>query len=164
MTTGTDIKMGTSEISTYHDGTNLSTFDVIFRTSNTAFRIADSSTTSSVLLFIDKTFGTTINTQHFTNNALSTFNENVTVVNAKTLFVNDIQDASGDAIDITAGTVTINGSLIDNSDARLKYDVDLLKSNCISMIKKFNRKKFSRKDRDDKDAIHIGYIADDLVM
>ena len=46
MTTGTDIKMGTSEISTYHNGTNLSTFDVIFRTSNTAFRIADSSTTS----------------------------------------------------------------------------------------------------------------------
>ena len=28
MTTGTDIKMGTSEISTYHDGTNLSTIDV----------------------------------------------------------------------------------------------------------------------------------------
>ena len=39
MTTGTDIKMGTSEISTYHDGTNLSTIDVIFRTSNTAFRV-----------------------------------------------------------------------------------------------------------------------------
>ena len=36
------------------------------------------------------------------------------------LFVNDIQDA--------AGTVTINGSLINNSDARLKYGVDLLKT------------------------------------
>ena len=72
-----------------------------------------------------------------TINASSTFNENVTVVNTKTLFVNDIQDASGDAIDITAGTASINGSLIDNSDAKLKYDVDLLKSNCISMIKKF---------------------------
>ena len=163
MTTGTDIKMGTSEISTYHDGTNLSTIDVIFRTSNTAFRVSDASSTPSVLLSIDKTFGTTVNTGSFTNNAPSTFNENVTVVNTKTLFVNDIQDASGDAIDITAGTVTINGSLIDNSDARLKYDVDLLKSNCISMIKKFKPKKFKRKDRDDKDAIHIGYIADDLL-
>ena len=71
---------------------------------------------------------------------------------------------SGDAIDITAGTVTINGSVIDNSDARLKYDVDLLKSNCISMIKKFKPKKINRKDRDDKDAIHIGYIADDLLQ
>ena len=40
MTTGTDILMGTSEISTYYDGTNLSTIDVIFRTSNTAFQIA----------------------------------------------------------------------------------------------------------------------------
>ena len=163
MTTGTDIKMGTSEISTYHDGTNLSTIDVIFRTSNTAFRVSDASSTPSVLLSIDKTFGTTVNTGSFTNNAPSTFNENVTVVNTKTLFVNDIQDASGDAIDITAGTVTINGSLIDNSDARLKYDVDLLKSNCISMIKKFKPKKITRKDRDDKDAIHIGYIADDLL-
>ena len=163
MTTGTDIKMGTSEISTYYDGTNLSTIDVIFRTSNTAFRVSDASSTPSVLLSIDKTFGTTVNTGSFTNNAPSTFNENITVVNTKTLFVNDIQDASGDAIDITAGTVTINGSLIDNSDARLKYDVDLLKSNCISMIKKFKPKKFKRKDRDDKDAIHIGYIADDLL-
>ena len=163
MTTGTDLKMGTSEISTYYDGTSLSTIDVIFRTSNTAFRVADSFTTPSVLLSIDKTFGTTVNTESFTNNAPWTFNENVTVVNTKTLFVNDIQDASGDAIDITAGTVTINGSLIDNSDARLKYDVDLLKSNCISMIKKFKPKKFKRKDRDNKDAIHIGYIADDLL-
>ena len=83
--------------------------DVIFRTSNTAFRVSDSSTTPSVLLSIDKTFGTTVNTGSFTDNASSTFNENVTVVNTKALFVNDIQDASGDAIDITAGTVTING-------------------------------------------------------
>ena len=163
MTTGTDIKLGTSEISTYYDGTNLSTIDVIFRTSNTAFRVSDSSSTPSVLLSIDKTFGTAINTNSFTNNAPSTFNENVTVVNTKTLFVNDIQDASGDAIDITAGTVAINGSLIDNSDARLKNNVDLLKSNCISMIKKFKPKKIKRKDREDKGAIHIGYIADDLL-
>ena len=68
MTTGTDIKMGTSEISTYYDGTSLSTIDVIFKTSNTAFRVADSSTTPSVLLSIDKTFGTTVNTGSFTNN------------------------------------------------------------------------------------------------
>ena len=117
MTTGTDIKMGTSEISTHYDGTNLSTIGVIFRTTNTALRVADSSTSSSVLLSIDKTFGTTVNTGSFTNNASSTFNEHVTVVNTKTLFVNDIQDASTNAIGITAGTVTKNGSLIDNSDA-----------------------------------------------
>ena len=29
--------MGTSEISTYYDGTHVSTNDVVFRTSNTAF-------------------------------------------------------------------------------------------------------------------------------
>ena len=69
MTTGTDIKMGTSEISTYCDGTNLPTIDVLFRTSNAAFRVSDSSTTPSVLLSIDKTFGTTVNTGSFTNNA-----------------------------------------------------------------------------------------------
>ena len=83
MTTGTDIKMGTSEISTYHDGTNLSTIDVICRTSNTAFRVSDASSTPSVLLSIDKTFGTTVNTESFTNNAPSTFNENVTVAGTK---------------------------------------------------------------------------------
>ena len=85
MTTGTDIKMGTSEISNCYDGTNLSTIDVIFRTTNTAFRVADSSTSSSVLLSIDKTFGTTVNTGSFTNNASSTFNENVTVANTKNI-------------------------------------------------------------------------------
>ena len=57
----------------------------------------------------------------------------------------------------------MRGSLIDNSDARLKYDVDLLKSNCINAIKKFKLKKFNRKYRDAKDATHIGYIADDLL-
>ena len=31
------------------------------------------------------------------------------------------------------------------------------------MIKKFKPKNFKRKDRDDKDAIHIGYIADDFL-
>ena len=72
MTTGPDIKMGTSEISTYYDGTSLSTIDVIFNTSNTTFRVADSSTTPSVLFSIDKTYGTTINTESFTNNAPST--------------------------------------------------------------------------------------------
>ena len=83
MTTGTDIKLGTSEISTYYDGTNLSTIDVIFRTSNTAFRVSDASSTPSVLLSVDKTFGTTVNTGSFTNNAPSTFNENVTVAGTK---------------------------------------------------------------------------------
>ena len=87
MTTGTDIKMGTSEISTYYDGTSLSTIDVIFRTSNTAFRVSDASSTPSVLLSIDKTFGTTVNTESFTNNAPSTFNENVTVAGTKKMFM-----------------------------------------------------------------------------
>ena len=94
---------------------------------------------------IDKTFGITVNTVSFTNNAPSTFNENVIVFNTKTLFINDIQDASGNAIAITATTVTINGSLVDNSDARFKYDIDLLKSNCIIIIRKFQPKKFKRK-------------------
>ena len=83
MTTGTDIKMGTSEISTYYDGTSLSTIDVIFRTSNTAFRVSDTSSTPSVLLSIDKTFGITVNTESFTNHAPSTFNKNVTVAGTK---------------------------------------------------------------------------------
>ena len=87
MTTGTDIKMGTSEISTYYDGTNLSTIDIIFKTSNTAFRISDVSSTPSILLSIDKTFGITLNIESFTNNAPSTFNENVTVARTKKHYV-----------------------------------------------------------------------------
>ena len=87
MTTGTDIKMGNSEISTYYDGTNLSTIDVIFRTTNTAFRVADSSTTSSVLLSIGKTFGTTVNTGSFTNNASPTFNGHLTVAGTTNCYV-----------------------------------------------------------------------------
>ena len=64
---------------------------------------------------------------------------------------------------MTAGTVTINGSLIDNSDARLNYNVDLLESNCFHMKNKFQPKKFKRKCRNDKAAIHIDYIADDFL-
>ena len=110
MTTGTDIKLGTSAISTYYDGTNLSTFDVIFRTSNTAFRVSDSSTTPSVLLSIDKTFGTTVNTGSFTNNASSTFNENVTVAGTKKLLCNTLEPSTGTNIDLTATTVTEPGT------------------------------------------------------
>ena len=163
MTTGTDIKMGTSEISTYYDGTNLSTIDVIFRTSNTAFRIADSSSTPSVLLSIDKTFGTTVNTESFTNNAPSTFNENVTVAGTKKLLCNLIEPATGTNIDLTASTVTINGTFVDSSDSRLKYDIDNIKSNCLNIIKKFKPKKFKRHDRNDGDKTHIGYIADEVL-
>ena len=162
MTTGTDILMGTSEISTYYDGTNLSTIDVIFRTSNTAFRIADSSTTSSVLLSIDKTFGTTVNTGSFTNNASSTFNENVKVAGTKKLLCNLIEPATGTNIDLTATTVTINGTFVDSSSALLKYDVDLIKSNCVNVIKKFKPKKFKRNDRNDNGAVHIGWIAEEV--
>ena len=129
MTTRTDIQMGTSEISTYYDGTNLSTIDVIFRTSNTAFRIADSSSAPSVLLSIDKTFGTTVNTESFTNNAPSTFNENITVAGTKKMLCNLIEPSTGTSIDLTASTVTINGTCVDSSDSRLKYDTDNIKSN-----------------------------------
>ena len=163
MTTGTDIKLGTSEISTYYDGTNLSTFDVIFRTSNTAFRIADSSSTPSVLLSIDKTFGTTVNTESFTNNAPSTFNENITVAGTKKMLCNLIEPSTGTNIDLTATTVTINGTFVDSSDSRLKYDIDNVKSNCMNIIKKFKPKKFKRHDRNDGGKTHIGYIADEVL-
>ena len=163
MTTGTDILMGTSEISTYYDGTNLSTIDVIFRTSNTAFRVSDSSTTPSVLLSIDKTFGTTVNTGSFTNNASSTFNENVKVAGTKKLLCNLIEPATGTNIDLTATTVTINGTFVDSSDSRLKYDIDNVKSNCMNIIKKFKPKKFKRHDRNDGGKTHIGYIADEVL-
>ena len=163
MTTGTDIKLGTSEISTYFDGTNLSTFDVIFRTSNTAFRVSDSSTTPSVLLSIDKTFGTTVNTGSFTNNASSTFNENVTVAGTKKLLCNTLEPSTGTDIDLTATTVTINGTFVDSSDSRLKYDIDNVKSNCMNIIKKFKPKKFKRHDRNDGGKTHIGYIADEVL-
>ena len=163
MTTGTDLKLGTSEISTYYDGTSLSTIDVIFRTSNTAFRIADSSSTSSVLLSIDKTFGTTVNTGSFTNNAPSTFNENVTVAGTKKMLCNLIEPSTGTNIDLTATTVTINGTFVDSSDSRLKYDIDNIKSNCMNVIKKFKPKKFKRHDRNDNGKTHIGYIADEVL-
>ena len=163
MTTGTDIKMGTSEISTYYDGTNLSTIDVIFRTSNTAFRVSDASSTPSVLLSIDKTFGTTVNTESFTNNAPSTFNENVTVAGTKKMLCNLIEPSTGTNIDLTASTVTINGTFVDSSDSRLKYDIDNVKSNCMNIIKKFKPKKFKRHDRNDGGKTHIGYIADEVL-
>ena len=162
MTTGTDIKMGTSEISTYYDGTNLSTIDVIFRTSNTAFRVSDASSTPSVLLSIDKTFGTTVNTESFTNNAPSTFNENVTVAGTKKMLCNLIEPSTGTNIDLTATTVTINGTFVDSSSSLLKYDIDLIKSNCINVIKKFKPKKFKRYDRNDNGAVHIGWIAEEV--
>ena len=162
MTTGTDIKMGTSEISTYHDGTNLSTIDVIFRTSNTAFRVSDASSTPSVLLSIDKTFGTTVNTESFTNNAPSTFNENVTVAGTKKMLCNLIEPSTGTNIDLTASTVTINGTFVDSSSSLLKYDIDLIKSNCINVIKKFKPTKFKRHDRNDNGAVHIGWIAEEV--
>ena len=163
MTTGTDIKMGTSEISTYYDGTNLSTIDVIFNTSNTAFRVADSSSTPSVLLSIDKTFGTTVNTESFTNNAPSTFNEHITVAGTNKLLCNLIEPSTGTNIDLTATTVTINGTFVDSSDSRLKYDIDNIKSNCMNIIKKFKPNKFKRHDRNDDGKTHIGYLADEVL-
>ena len=158
MTTGTDIKLGTSEISTFYDGTNLSTIDVIFRTTNTAFRVADSSTSSSVLLSIDKTFGTTVNTGSLTNNASSTFNEHVTVAGTKKLLCNTLEPSTRTNIDLTATTATINGTFVDSSDSRLKYDIVNIKSNCMKV------KKFKRHDRNDcgKTQTHKGYIADEV--
>ena len=61
-----------------------------------------------------------VNIGKFTNNDPSIFKKNVIVINTKTLFVNDIQDISGDAIDFIAAIVIINENLIDNSDAKLK--------------------------------------------
>ena len=162
MTTGTDIRMGTSQISTYYDGTSLSTI-VIFRTSNTAFRVAHSSTTPSVLLSIDKTFGTTVNTGSFTNNAPPTFNENVTVLGTKKLLCNTLEPSTGTNIDFTATTVTINGTFVDSSDSRLKYDIVNIKSKCMNVIKKFKPKKFKRHDRNDGGKTHIEYIADEVL-
>ena len=163
MTTGTDIKMGTSEISTYYDGTNLSTIDVKFNTTNTAFRVIDNATVFSTLLSIDKTFGTTVNTGSFTNNAPSTFNENITVAGTKKMLCNLIEPSTGTNIDLTATTVTINGTFVDSSDSRLKYDIDNIKSNCMNVIKKFKPKKFKRHDRNDNGKTHIGYIADEVL-
>ena len=163
MTTGTDILMGTRKISTYYDGTSLSTIDVIFRPSNTAFNVSDSSTTPSVLLSIDNTFGTTVNTESFTNNSSSTFNENVTVLGTKKLLCNLIEPSTGTNIDLTTSTVTINGTFVDSSDARLKYDIDNVKSNSMNVIKKFKPKKFKRHDRNDDGKTRIGYIADEVL-
>ena len=163
MTTGTDILMGTSEISTYYDGTNLSTIDVIFRTSNTAFRVSDSSTTPSVLVSIDKTFGTTVNTENFTMKCFMNFNEDVTVLGTNKLLCNTLEPSTGTNIELTATTVTINGTFVDSSDLRLKYDIDNVKSTCMSIIKKFKPKKFKRHDRNDGGKTHIGYIADEVL-
>ena len=155
--------MGTSAISTYYDGTNISTIDVIFRTSNTAFRVSDSSTTPSVLLSIGKTFGTTENTGSFTNNASPTLNESVTVVGTKRLLCNTLEPSTGTNIDLTATTVTINGTCVDSSDSRLKYDIDNVSTNCMNIIKKFKPKKFKRHDRNDGGKTHIRYIADEVL-
>ena len=163
MTTGTDIKMGTSEISSYYDTTNLSTIDVKFNTTNTAFRVIDNATVFSALLSIDKTFGTTVNTGSFTNNASSTFNENVTVAGTKKLLCNTLEPSTGTNIDLTATTVTINGTFVDSSDSRLKYDIDNVKSNCMNIIQKLKPKKFKRHDRNDGGKTHIGYIADEVL-
>ena len=62
MTTGTDIKMGTSEISTYYDGTN------------------------------------------------------VTVAGTKKMLCNTLEPSTGTNIDLTATTVTINGTFVDSSE------------------------------------------------
>ena len=115
-----------------------------------------------MLLSIDKTFGTTVNTESFTNNAPSTFNENTTVAGTKKLLCNLIEPSTGTNIDLSATSDSINGSLIGNSSALLKYDVDLIKSNCINIIKKFKPKKFKRKDGNDNGAIHLGWIAEDV--
>ena len=42
-----------------------------------------------------------------------------------------IEPSTGTNIDLTATTVTINGTFVDSSDSRLKYDIDNVKSNCM---------------------------------
>ena len=78
------------------------------------------------------------------------------------MLCNLIEPATGTNIDLTATSVSIHGRLIDNSSALLKYDVDLIKSNCINITKKCKPKKFKRKDRNDNGAIHLRWIAEDV--
>ena len=59
--------------------------------------------------------------------------------------------------------MTINGTFVDSSDSRLKFDIDNIKSNCMNIIKKFKPKKFKRHDRKDDGKTHIGYIADEVL-
>ena len=110
-----------------------------------------------------KTFGTTVNTESFTNNALSTCNENVTVLGTKKLLCNTLEPSTVTNIDLTATTVTINGTVVDSSDSRLKYDIDNIKSDCMNIIKKLKPKEFKRHDRNDDGKTHIGYLADEVL-
>ena len=111
----------------------------------------------------DVIIGRPNNASRITNNAPSTFNENVTVAGTKKMLCNLIEPSTGTNIDLTASTVTINGTFVDSSDSRLKYDIDNIKSNCMNVIKKFKPKKFKRHDRNDGGKTHIGYIADEVL-
>ena len=104
-----------------------------------------------------------MNTGSFTNNAPSTLNENVTVAGTKKMLCNLIEPSTGTNINLTATTVTINGTFVDSSDSRLKYDIDNIKSNCMNIIKKFKPKTFKRHGRNDNGKTHIGYIADEVL-
>ena len=79
------------------------------------------------------------------------------------MLCNTLEPSTGTNIDLTATTVTINGTFVDSSDSRLKYDIDNVKSNCMNIIKKFKPKKFKRHDRNDGGKTHIGYIADEVL-
>ena len=61
------------------------------------------------------------------------------------MLCNLVEPATGTNIDLTASTVTINGTFVDSSGSRLKYDIDNIKSNCMNVIKKFKPKKFKRR-------------------
>ena len=74
-----------------------------------------------------------------------------------------LEPLTGTNIDLTATTLTINGTFVNSSDSRLKYDINNIRSNCMNVIKKFKSKKFKRHDRNDGGKTHIGYIADEVL-
>ena len=98
-----------------------------------------------------------------TNNASSTFNENVTVAGTKKMLCNTLEPSTGTNIDLTATTVTINGTFVDSSDSRLKYDINNVKSICMNIIKQIKPKKLKKHDTNDGGKTHIGYIADGVL-
>ena len=76
------------------------------------------------------------------------------------MLCNTLEPSTGTNIGLTATTATMNGTFVDSSDSRLKYDIVDIKSNCMNLIKKFKPKKFKRHDRNDGGKTRIGYIAD----
>ena len=58
-----------------------------------------------------------------------------------------------------AENVTVNGNFTNNSDVRLKHDINLLDDNYINIVKELNPVSFIYIQNDTK---HIGFIAQDM--